>query len=367
MKRTSSPRSVLFLLPTLRGGGAERVVVTLIRHLDRQRFQPILAVVNMDNAVYRNDVPVDVELLDLRADRVLHSLPRLIRLIWSRRPDIVFSTLSHLNLALAVLRPLLPSSTRYFARETSVVSQVIAGYGRPGLWAWAYRRFYRGFDLVVCQSRYMRDDLIEHYDFPAERSVVINNPVDTSRISALSADCCASATNDTPDKPERTGLLAVGRLSPEKGFDLLIRALALCKQMPIDLTILGDGPLRGDLEQLSREQGIHDRVVFAGFQPNPYPYYRRADALVLSSRFEGFPNVVLEALACGTPVIATPAVGGVTEILQGVAGCSVATEVSAESLARAIGAFRKGTRIPSDVVRPYEVDVIVRRYEEAMA
>src|SRR5262252_8321176 len=91
----------LFLIPTLTGGGAERVIVTIIRHLDRSRFAPILAVVTTRNAAFIDDVPPDVEFIDLRSARVRYVLPRLLKLIWKRRPDVVFSTLGHLNLALA--------------------------------------------------------------------------------------------------------------------------------------------------------------------------------------------------------------------------------------------------------------------------
>lgn len=367
MSMATPRRTVLFLIPTLRAGGAERVVVTLLRHLDRTRFQPSIAVVDMTDAAFAADLPADVTLIDLGTRRVRHALPRIARLLWSMRPDTVFSTLGHLNLALAVLRPLLPSATRYLARETSVVSQVIATSTRAGLWTWAYRRFYRRFDLVVCQSRYMRDDLIERFGLPCEKSIVINNPVDTARISEMAAQVPAGEQTALPDGSDFLSLLAVGRLSPEKGFDLLIEALALCQARNVGVTILGEGPMREELEQLSHRRGVRDRVIFAGFQPNPYQYYRRADALVLSSRFEGFPNVVLEALACGTPVIATPAVGGITEILERVEGCSVASDISAESLAQQIIGFRKGARIPSSAVAPYKIDEIVRLYEAVLA
>jgi glycosyltransferase involved in cell wall biosynthesis len=138
--------------------------------------------------------------------------------------------------------------------------------------------------------------------------------------------------------------VAAGRLAAEKGFDLLIEAIALLSDPRIHLTILGEGPLRGELEALARERGVSERVRFAGFQANPYVFFAKASALVMSSRFEPFPNVVLEALACGTPVIATPAPGGILEILEGRPGCAVAHEISARSLADAIAQYRFGDR-----------------------
>lgn len=359
-----SPRRVLFLLPTLRGGGAERVIVTLVRHLDRQRFRPTLAVIDMSGSVYHNEIPADVKLIDLGSSRVRYALPRILRLVWSTRPDVVFSTLGHLNLALAIVRPLLPNSSRYVARETALVSDVIAdGCRWPSLWAWAYRRFYCRLDLVVCQSLSMRSDLIGRYGFPHDKSLVINNPVDRTRIRQLAGTRPIVAT---PNGAASVRLLAAGRFTTQKGFDLLIEALALCKRPGLELTILGDGPLRPEIEALAEHKGLKDKVHFAGFQENPYTYFRESDAFVLSSRYEGFPNVVLEALACELPVISTPA-SGVPEILEGVAGCSLVDDVSAESLARGFERFVKGVRVPADAVTPYEITTIMRRYEDALA
>ena len=337
--KTYAHHQVLFLIPTLSGGGAERVTVTLLRHLDRSKFRLALAVVDTRKAAFLDDVPEDVELIDLGSLRLRYALPKIGRLIWKRRPDVVLSTLGHLNLALAIMRPLLPAGVRYVAREASIVSEVIRDYRRTSIWRWAYRRFYGRFDSVVCQSHYMHDDLVTNFALPTDRAVVIHNPVDVEYIRRLAAEPMATGFEQTHGEGGEAPihLMAGGRLSHEKGFDLLIEALALGGNSRLRLTILGEGPLRGDLERLARDQGVARQVRFVGFQKNPYPFFAQAHAFVLSSRFEGSPNVVLEALACCTPVIATPAPGGVREILNGVAGCMVADSVTAEGLAKVIG------------------------------
>ncbi|WP_019141892.1 glycosyltransferase [Noviherbaspirillum massiliense] len=359
-----SRRRILFVIPSLGGGGAERVIATLLRYLDRSKFQLTLAVIDTRKAVHRDAIPEDVEFIDLKCERVRYALPKIVQLIWQRRPDVVFSTLGHLNLALAIIRPLLPDGVRYLARETSIVSEIIRRYRRPELWRWAYRHFYGRFDKVVCQSYYMRDDLVESFAFPKDRAVVIHNPVDVERIHQLAEEALITGFergggggNEIP-----VHLLAAGRLSHEKGFDLLITALALCGNPRLRLTILGEGPLRTDLERLARDSGVAQQVRFAGFQKNPYPFFAKADAFVMSSRLEGFPNVVLEALACGTPVIAAPSPGGVKEILERAEGCILAESLTAEGLAQAIQRMPHDAQVPSTVIEPYRIEGIVNCY-----
>ena len=312
-------------------------------------------------------MPSDVEFLDLQSPRVLYALPKIIRLVWQQRPYAVFSTLGHLNLAVAMLRRLLPNGVRYIAREATVVSQLPVAYHIPRWWFWAYRRFYRQLDAVVCQSHAMRDDLVAHFGFPHEKAVVINNPIDVQYIRRLANEPVdmnlfpRSATN-----ARTIHLVAAGSLTRVKGFDLLIEAIALCADPRLHLTVVGEGPLLGDLQRLTVERGLTERVHFVGFQKNPYAFFARADAFVLSSRFEGFPNVVLEALACGTPVIATPSPGGVREILDKVDGCVLADSLSVEALAKALAGFKAGCRLPPDVVDSYSITSIVSRYEQEL-
>ncbi len=357
-------KHVLFLIPSLRGGGAERVITTLLRHLDRSSFKLTLALVDARDAVFLNEVPADVEFIDLRCRRVRDALPKIVAMIWKRRPDVVFSTLGHLNLALALLRPLLPRHPRYIARETNIVSQILVAHGNPWLWRWMYRHFYGNHDAVVCQSQDMLDDLVENYAFPEERATLIYNPVDFERIRQSVEETCPDYFSTFKRHSDIVQLVAAGRLVDQKGFDLLIDAITLLHDDRIRLTILGVGPLCTSLERLAQARRVADQVQFAGYQTNPYAWFARADAFVLSSRYEGFPNVVLEALACGTPVIATPAPGGTREILDSIPQCIVAEEISSNSLADAINEWLKSSRdrVPEYAVVPYRLSTIMPRY-----
>ena len=362
-------RHVLFILPTLTGGGAERVIVTLLRHLDRAAFRPTLAVVSMQDAVYRDEVPADVELIDLKGTRVRSTLWSIIKLVWRLRPNVVFSSVGHLNLALAMIRPLLPNSVRYIGRQAALASENLQDERYPGLWSRAFTRFYPRFDALVCQSQSMREDVVSRFAFPIEKTVMIHNPVEVERIRELAAESIptgmrGAGSGDTG----KLELVAAGRLSHEKGFDLLIEAIALAADCDCRLTLLGDGPLRGQLEALARDRGVAERVRFAGFQKNPYPFFAQASVFVLSSRWDAFPNAVLEALACGTPVIAFPAPGGIGEIAAISGGVQFASEVSARALCAELSSFsREGMRATPISMAAFVTQRIVNQYQNLLA
>ncbi len=359
-------RRILFLIPTLAAGGAERVIVTLLNHLDRRKFQLTLAVLDTRRAAFFEELPSDIAFLDLQSSRVRYALPKIIRLIWQRRPDVVFSTLGHLNLALSIVKPLLPRRTRYVARETVTVSEDLRTFKRAKLWGWAYRNFYPRFNYIICQSADMRDDLATNYRMPLSKLALINNPVDMERISLLAASPLDTGFDCDPhfESEDAIHLAAAGRLVEQKGFDLLIEAVALSGLKQLRVTVLGEGPLRASLEQLAHEKKVRHQFRFVGLQKNPYAFMARADAFVLCSRYEGFPNVMLEALACGTYVIATPAPGGTAEIARSANGVSLASAISAEALSAELQRFAANRPTTEHItLERYEAAKIVKEYE----
>jgi glycosyltransferase involved in cell wall biosynthesis len=171
----NSRTKILFLIPSLTGGGAQRVIVNLLRHLDRSKFVLVLAVVNMSNAAFLKDLPADVDLIDLRCTRVRFAFLKIIHLIWRMQPKVVFSTLGHLNILLAILKPCLPNNIRYLCRETTILSEGLKNHHNPSCWVWAYKRYYVRFDRIICQSKYMRNDLNVNFGIPLDKTVVISN------------------------------------------------------------------------------------------------------------------------------------------------------------------------------------------------
>jgi len=259
--------------------------------------------------------------------------------------------------------PLLPRKTRLLARESCVPSLAIAHGRAPALMRLLYRLLYPRFERIVCQSADMRDDLAANFGLEPSRLAVIHNPVDGTRLRELAA-------SGPGPSPGGKRILAVGRLTRQKGFDLLLRALARLDDPAARLTILGEGPERGALVAQAARLGLAERVELPGFQPNPWSAMAQANVFALSSRYEGFPNALLEAQALGTPAVALACPGGPNEIvIPGETGwlAPLADEETtvaglAQAMTTALAATLDREAIARRTLERFGVEAIVRRY-----
>lgn len=348
---------VAFIIPSLRGGGAERVVTNLVNKIDKDKFEVKVIVLSLHDSIFQKEINENIEIIDLGSKRVRSSMFKVLYSIKKIRPDIVFSTLGYLNLFLAIIKPFFPKGTVFIARETNVVSEKLKVMRFKLFWIALYKLLSSRFDCLVCQSNDMKNDLVEKFNY--QNLVVINNPID---LDSLRKKIKCGYKNYS--SKGYLHFIAVGRLQYQKGFDILIDAVYLLKNPNIKLSILGKGPLEVELQSQIDKLNLSNQIQLVGFQENPYQWMSECDAFVLSSRFEGFPNVVLESLALDTPVIALPAKGGVKEILEPIDGCVIAKGMSPKYLAQAIEQFinlKKKNFIPS--LEKYEISNIVNEYE----
>lgn len=309
-KRGEPPIKTVFVLPSLSAGGAERVLITLMNGLDRSRFVPSFISV-IPKGTLQQLIDKDIPVRNLRHNGVIRSIPKLYAALREARPDIVVSTMAHMNFALLLLRPFFPK-TKFIVREAIVPSFILETHPLLApLIRSAYRILYRLADTVISPSQIIIDEFEDDLMIDGIRHVLLYNPVNTVLINEKLKT--GLATNDA----QTIRFVASGRLHHQKGFDRLILSLKDFRpEKPWHLSILGEGEQRNELESLIQTLNLGDNIKLLGHIDNPWPHYASADALLLPSRWEGMPNVALESLACGTPVIAMREAGGINEIAQ---------------------------------------------------
>lgn len=245
---------------------------------------------------------------------VLGCIPSLIDYLRRERPDALLSALNYSNLAALWARRLAGVSTRLVVSERNTLSWHAAATARNRRLPALVARFYPWADAVAAVSDGVADDLALASGLPRRRIVTTYNPVVIPELSER-----ARAPVDHPWFETRSipVILAAGKLKRQKGFDTLIDAFArLRAQRPARLMVLGSGELHESLERRVRAAGIGCDVEFRGFVENPYPFMSAASLFVLSSRWEGLPGVLIQAMACGCPVVSTDCPSGPSEILQ---------------------------------------------------
>jgi glycosyltransferase involved in cell wall biosynthesis len=305
-------KKVCFALPSLAGGGAERTAVQILNAMDGESWERSLYLFAREGP-YLSEVSPSIQIADggggsSRAGQCL-ALRRFIRRV---RPDLVVAFLSYFSVLCAVRAAAV--GARVVFDQGTPLSEFLRDadyrWSRPWhrrVFAAATRIGYRAADLVVTTSRGVADDLEHSFGIKPDHIRVVHNPVDLKEIAAAA---------ELPIDPEHAALwrppviVAAGRLAEVKNYPLLIEALGIVRQrIPAQLFILGQGDQEPLLRVLIETMGLGEAVHLCGFHVNPWKYIAKADVFALTSRYEGFGNVLVEAMACGVPVVATSTAG----------------------------------------------------------
>jgi glycosyltransferase involved in cell wall biosynthesis len=319
---------VLFAIDEMSGGGSQRQILGILKHLNRQNFEPELYVVS-DHGELLSEVPADVpiHIFERRHSAPIGRLPGsgfrarardLAKLLDERQIQLIYDRTYHTTLITG-------AATR--KRPTPRISVIVTDPKldfdtNPERFRRIKRRLlrnaYRDADVVAAVSEGVRTAAAAYHRIPLDRIETVYNFFDVDQIDRLSRQ-------ELPGQQARDknvfGVAAAGRLHRQKGFDVLIAAAREVVHeyghQQFSLVILGTGESRSQLEQQLREARLEAHVQLAGFQINPLPIYRDSDLFVLSSRYEGMPNALVEAMLCEVPVISTDCPSGPSEILQG--------------------------------------------------
>ena len=278
-------------------------------------------------------VPAKVSIYNLGSASLIKSIIPLTNKINQLKPKVVFSTFGYINVALLAMRWALTKKTKIWVREANLPSISLPNNPHPRVMTILYRLLYSRADKLICSSIRMRDEFFSDFLISSSVIDILPNPVDVETIVASSR---------AVERFDKGGVcyIASGRLTFQKGFDRLLYWFSKLEDKRSTLTILGDGVLKDELIRETESLNIQNRVKFTGFCDNPWKWYAGADVFLLSSRWEGMPNSVLESLVCGTPVIVTEESGGIKEISEQKINNSVVIVSGAQQFVKAMNSVK---------------------------
>ena len=301
---------IIIFIPHLAEGGAQKMIINLLKALDKEKFEIHLVIVNTKDEVFLSQVLItEVDLINLNKSCAKFAFFSLARLIKKINPELIVSHFNYANIIAWLALKLSGSSSRIVMTEHTTLSKSEVSKTTRFL----MKRIYPYADKIVVVSKGSAKDLIKMLNLNPRKVKTIYNPIIPSEILPLSEE---NIDNNLFTNKSIPHITSVGRLEKPKDYPTLLKAFRIVRnQIDSHLWILGDGSLKKELTKLAEDLGITNSVDFLGFQKNPYKYMHNADLFVLSSAWEGFGIVLVEAMACGCPVVSTDCMSGPREIL----------------------------------------------------
>lgn len=357
--------TISLFIDNLETGGAQRVFVYLANQFASRGYRVDLILAEKKGLLLGEIEDgvrvVDLALSSIREPKLLfgvHAILRLARYFRLTQPKVVLTTITGANLTAIVARIISRRKFRLVVREA-----VSLGNARSSLKRLAMKVLYKRADAVIALTQFMRDEMVGALSLDSDHVAVIGNPVDRKRIQLLGQD----RSEELEIQTHRPYFVAVGRMVLQKGFDTLLHAVSLLPDGGPRFVIVGEGPESRRLQAMLKELEIQDRVSLVGFRANPYPWIRWSEALIVSSRWEGYPNVIQEAQSLGVPVISTNYDRSVEKILEANNSVPYRTCPAEDPAAMAESILSLAARSGSDLESaqqdsPNDSDAIVNQY-----
>lgn len=309
-------KKIVFLISSLAGGGSERICVTLANSFVKKGWKVDLIVLNLDNETYLHLLSSKVNLIILKKKHIRYSCFALLKYVFKNKPTVFLVFNYELAVILILLRTFLRLKIKIISRNNNVLSIKLTNYKKGDFWSrWIVspliKKFYYKVDHIINQCYAMKDDLIILNSNLSNKLSVIYNPIDSKIEEYIN-------NHDLSKIKRKNYILYVGRLEEQKGVHFVIDAFSsISHKFPdISLKIIGQGSLYLDLKKKVIDYNLQNKVDFEGFQKNLIPYYLHAKLTVLSSIYEGYPNVLIESIALNTPVVSFDCPNGPSEIIK---------------------------------------------------
>lgn len=365
-------RTLTICLHSFAAGGAEKVCTTIANEMSKCGIAVHIVVLNGTGPLAERILPA-VKVTDFSTRNPFNALIKTILFVRKQEPKCILCTHPHIAIALLALKYILRLPSRIHYRVSSTMSKSIPPQNQKYTLTSVLLKLcgkllplaIKRFDHIIAVSEGVSEDLTRHFRVPSNIITVIYNPVSLAEVAELSSQKLNDPwlENDTPT------IVSAGRLVRAKGYHTLLRAFKiLSDERPVRLVILGDGPQRASLEKTAAHAGITEHLSMPGFKANPYAYMKRADLFVLSSEWEGMPNILLEAMACGCRIVSTDCDSGPRELLRnGEYGILVPVS-DAEALSRAMAQGLEGniSVAPPSWIDNFATERIVSQYIEAL-
>lgn len=311
----TNKKKLFIVRPSMSYGGADRVTLTLLENLPQDEYDISLILMRAEGA-FLEDIPKHVRLINTNSKNLwLYTFP-LLKILKNEKPDIVFSTCGGANMPLSLAASIVPNKKfKLILSERNILFPPGKNKLKRSLMMLAKRLFYNAADHHTAVSKGVKEEMIKAFALKAEQISVVDNPVITLQLLAQSKE----EVNHPWFKKDRSipVILHAGRFVYQKDHQTLIEAFKILNEKTeARLFLMGEGPLKKEIQSLVKSYDLESPVEFAGFDKNPFKYMSKCDVFVLSSHHEGMPGVLVQAMACGAPCVSTDCPTGPNEIIK---------------------------------------------------
>jgi glycosyltransferase involved in cell wall biosynthesis len=362
-------KEITLIISSLGGGGSEKVCITIGNGLVKLGWKVNLVVLNLDNQVFLKQLSNEINLIKLNKKRTRYVILPLLRYIYFNKPSLFLAFNYEITILLIFLKILLRFKYKIIARNNNTISHKLEEFKKQNFWIkYIFRnlfiKFYDKSDHVINQCSSMKDDIIKIYPKIKKKTSVIYNPISENILDYVK-------NYDINKVKKKNYLLCVGRLEHQKAFHYAIEGFArISDKFPyLRLKIIGQGSQLKELKKVAAEFGVEEKVDFEGFQKEIIPYYLNAKVTILTSQYEGFPNVLIESIVLGTPVVSFDCSSGPSEIINdGINGYLVKYRNVEDLQNKLLVTIKKkfSTQKMSLTVKKYKSSNIIKLYDKLL-